>query len=84
MTLTFDATVVVPVADTDDSERTARAVAPSLTSTSTVIVANVIEKSGGALDKASMEQREKHAEEMFDRVRPSLEESPATLETGVL
>lgn len=84
MTLTFDGTVVVPVADPDDSERTARAVAPHVTPSSRVVVVNVIEKAGGAPDKASMEQREKYADEMFEQARQALAETPAPVETDVL
>ncbi|MEY7849402.1 universal stress protein [Natrarchaeobius sp. A-rgal3] len=84
MTLTFDATVVVPVADPDDGERTTRGLEPHLASTSTVVVVNVIEKAGGGIDKAPMEQREEYAEEMFDRAREALANSPATVETETL
>ncbi|OVE83268.1 universal stress protein [Natronolimnobius baerhuensis] len=84
MTLTFDGTVVVPVADPDDSERTATAVASHLEAGSTAIIVNVIEKAGGAPDKASMAQREEYAADMFDRAREALANSPATIETDVL
>lgn len=84
MTLAFDGTVVVPVADPDDGEPTAAALAPYLTPNSTVIAVNVIEKAGGAPDKASMEQREEYANEIFERVRQPLETTDATVETDVL
>ncbi|WP_440764990.1 universal stress protein [Natronorubrum sp. DTA7] len=84
MTLAFDGTVVVPAADPDDGERTATALAPYLTPTSSVVLVNVIEKAGGAPDKASVEQREEYAEEIFERTRGPFETTDATVETGVL
>ncbi|RQG90464.1 universal stress protein [Natrarchaeobius chitinivorans] len=84
MTLKFDGTVIVPVADPDDGARTTGSLVPYLTSTSTVVVVNVIEKAGGGIDKAPMGQREEYAEEIFERARESLEGSPATVETDTL
>ncbi|MXV63124.1 universal stress protein [Natronorubrum sp. JWXQ-INN-674] len=84
MTLSFDGTVIVPAADPDDGERTAEALVPHLTPTSSVIIVNVIEKAGGAPDKASMEQREKHAEDIFERTRRPLQSTDAALETDIL
>lgn len=58
--------VFVPVASTEDAKTTARAVAPYLRDESRyAVVGHVIEKAGGAPDKASVEQREQYAEEMF-------------------
>lgn len=84
MTLTLDGTILVPVADPDDGERTTAALAPYLTPSSTVLVVNVIEKAGGAPDKASVEQREEYAREIFERARGPLEGSAGTVETEVL
>lgn len=84
MTLSFDGTVLVPVADPDDGERTATALAPLLTQTSSVVIVHVIEKAGGAPDKASVEQREEYAEEIFERARTALATTDATVETAVL
>lgn len=84
MPLTFDETVLVPVADPDDAERTAAAVASRLTPESTVVLVNVIEKAGGAPDKASVEQREAYAEEIFDRARRELASAPGTVDTKIL
>lgn len=59
--------VVIPVANKDDAATTAKAVLPYVEGTgSTVIVVHVIEKAGGAPDKASVEQRELAADVMFD------------------
>ena len=84
MTLTFDDTVIVPLADPDDGERTATALGPYLEPSSTVVVVNVIEKGGGAIDKAPMERRKEYAEEIYERAREALEDSPATVETATL
>ncbi|WP_121744750.1 universal stress protein [Natronorubrum halophilum] len=84
MTLTFEGTILVPAADPDDGERTAEALAPYLASTSSVVIVNVIEKAGGAPDKASMDQREEYAEEIFERTRRPLESTNAAIETDVL
>lgn len=84
MTLTFDGTVIVPVADPDDGERTAAALEPHLEPNSTVIAVNVIEKAGGGIDKAPMEQREDHADDMFRRVRATLDDAPSALETETI
>jgi nucleotide-binding universal stress UspA family protein len=84
MTLTFDGTVVVPAADPDDGERTATALVSHLEPTSTVIAVNVIEKSGGGMDKASVEQREGYADDIFERVREVLDDAPGAVETQVI
>ncbi|WP_254764074.1 universal stress protein [Natrinema marinum] len=84
MTLSFDGTVLVPVADPDDGEETAAALAPYLSPSSTVLVVNVIEKAGGAPDKASVEQREEYAREIFERARGPLEDRAGSVETAIL
>ncbi|NUB92169.1 universal stress protein [Haloterrigena sp. SYSU A558-1] len=84
MTLSFDGPILVPVATPEDGERTAAALAPYLADSSRAIVVNVIEKAGGAPDKAGMEQREEYAEEIFGRARGPLEATDATVETAVL
>ncbi|AXR78057.1 universal stress protein [Natrarchaeobaculum sulfurireducens] len=84
MTLTFDDTVIVPLADPDDAERTATALAAYVESSSTVVLVNVIEKGGGAIDKAPLERRKEYAEEIYERAREALADSPATVETATL
>ena len=84
MTLSFDGPVLVPVANPEDGERTARALGPHLTESTRVVFVNVIEKAGGAPDKASVEQREEYAAEIFDRARESLAAGDATVETEIL
>ncbi|WP_339103606.1 universal stress protein [Haloterrigena salinisoli] len=85
MTLSLDGPILVPVANPDDGERTATALAPYLSETSRVILVNVIEKGGGAPDKAGVEQREEYAEEIFERALEPLEATTtdATVETAV-
>ncbi len=81
MTLALDGRVMLPVADPDDAERTAKALAPYLGSESTVVIVNVIEKGGGSIDKAPIGRRKEYAEEMFERARAPLSEVETTLET---
>lgn len=77
--------VLVPVASESDAESTARALLPHVESAvDDVVVVNVIEKAGGAPDKASVEQLERRAEEMFETVAGVLGESGADLEFEVL
>lgn len=59
-------TVYVPIADPEDAEATARAVHHYAHEDSEVIVCHVVEKAGGAPDKASVEQREQYAEEAYE------------------
>ena len=69
MTDLFDH-VLIPVADPDDARATCRAVRDRLAGPAVLV--HVIEKAGGAVDKASVEQREEHAEEIFDAARDVL------------
>ncbi len=58
-------TVLVPVADPEDADETARAIEPYLAPGSEVVVAHVVPKGEGVPDKASVEQREAFAEEAY-------------------
>ncbi|ADD03629.1 UspA domain protein [Natrialba magadii ATCC 43099] len=84
MTLTFDGTVLVPAADPKDGKRTAEALTPHLDTDSRVVLVNVIEKGGGTIDKAPMEQRKEYANEIFEEARKPLVDSPATIESETL
>nr|WP_277542110.1 universal stress protein [Halomicroarcula sp. FL173] len=76
--------VLVPVASPEDAKATVRAVRPYVESSGgTMTVVNVIEKAGGAPDKASVEQREDYAREMFGIVRRELGDSNLTLATEI-
>mgnify|MGYP000318431775 CR=1 FL=1 len=72
MTEIFDR-IVAPVANPDDARATCRAL--SRYPVGSVAVIHVIEKAGGAPDKASVEQREEYAEEIFDAARETLAET---------
>jgi len=65
MTEPFFGRVIVPVADRGDVAVTATALRLHVAMDATVIAAHVIEKAGGAPDKASVEQREQRAAETF-------------------
>ncbi|SNR24303.1 universal stress protein [Halorubrum vacuolatum] len=56
---------VIPVANETDAETTYAAAAPYLDPDSRPLLVNVIEKAGGAPDKASVEQRREVAEAAF-------------------
>ncbi|WP_332843424.1 universal stress protein [Haloarcula laminariae] len=76
--------MLVPVASPEDAKATVRAVRPYVESSGgTMTVVNVIEKAGGAPDKASVEQREDYAREMFGIVRRELGDSNLTLATEI-
>lgn len=76
--------VIVPVANEDDAEATATALVPYLASGGTVIAVYVVEKAGGAPDKAAVEQRERFAGELFDRVVEVLAPHDVDLRTELL
>lgn len=83
MSMTFEGPVVVPMADPEDASRTAEAVLPYLEADAPVIVVYVVEKAGGAPDKAPMEQLEGYAADIFDHARPPLEAAGIDVETEV-
>ncbi len=65
--------VVLPVADSEDARSTAQSARPHIIEADgTVVAVHVIEKAGGAPDKASVEQRQQNAESIFDSVRDEL------------
>jgi nucleotide-binding universal stress UspA family protein len=72
--------IVVPVADPDDAAATCRALDDY--DVGAVLAVHVIEKAGGAPDKASVEQREEYAAEIFEVVTDHLD-GTADLETRV-
>lgn len=77
--------VVVPVASCEDAATTTSALVSQVDAVDgTVIAVHVIEKAGGALDKASVEQREQDTAAMFDIVKNELAATEVTLETRVL
>lgn len=77
--------VVVPVANEDDAEATMASLAPHVDSKgSTVVAVHVIEKAGGAPDKASVEQQERSADEIFETVADGLADVDVEVETEYL
>ena len=54
---------LVPVADEDDAVATVRALRPHAGRIETVVAVHVIEKGGGAVDKAPLEKRQGDAED---------------------
>lgn len=85
VTESFLERAMIPVASREDAAATTAALAPHLESSGgTVIAVHVIEKAGGALDKASVEQREQAALDIFDIVTESLRETDVTLESEIL
>ncbi|SFR93984.1 Nucleotide-binding universal stress protein, UspA family [Halomicrobium zhouii] len=62
--------VLLPVAGAEDAAATARAVDPHLDGD--IVAVHVVEKAGGAMDKAGVEQREEAAEKAFDVLRDAL------------
>lgn len=74
-------TVVVPVASPEDATTTAEALVPHLGDVDRVVFVHVVEKAGGAPDKASVEQREEYADGIFEAGREVLDEAGADIET---
>jgi nucleotide-binding universal stress UspA family protein len=76
---------IVPVANDEDATATARAVLPHVAAAGgRVLLVNVIEKAGGAPDKASVEQREELAAEAFSDFEAIAAEIGVPVETDVL
>lgn len=64
--------VLLPIANDEDAEATVRAIEGHLSDDTEVVAINVVEKAGGAPDKAGVEQRELEAEDAFAVVRERL------------
>lgn len=75
---------VVPIASEGDARETMAALLPRLAANGGRFVAvHVIEKAGGAPDKASVEQLQERATEIFDIVKALAEEADITVETDL-
>ncbi len=80
----FLSRVLLPVADPDDAEATTAALLEHLADdVGTVVAINVIEKGGGAIDKAPLEKMQELAEESFERVVTRCEAAGVPVETEV-
>ncbi|WP_458187487.1 universal stress protein [Haladaptatus sp. NG-WS-4] len=74
--------VVLPVASENDAESTCDAALEHVAAAGgRVFVVHVIEKGGGVPDKASVEQREERAEELFTAVRERCDDAGVSCET---
>jgi len=74
--------ILVPVASREDARATAAALAGY--EANDIVAVHVIEKAGGAIDKASVEQRELLTEGIFDIVREEMDSYDVDLKTTVL
>ncbi len=74
---------LVPIADREDAAETAQALARYVDGGDSLTVVHVIEKAGGAIDKASVEQREEYAENVFEAFEAAFD-GDAAVETDVL
>jgi nucleotide-binding universal stress UspA family protein len=76
---------IVPVANEEDAVHTLHAALPRVAAVDGHLWAvYVVEKAGGAPDKASVEQREDLAAEMFQRVREMADEAGVDVTTELL
>ena len=76
--------VLLPVATPDDAEATSAALLEHLADdVGTVVAINVIEKGGGAIDKAPLERMQELAEESFERVVTRCEAAGVPVETEI-
>jgi len=69
--------IVVPVADDGDAVATAAALSPYLEDVRRVTVVHVIEKGGGAADKAPMEKRQRDARRFLSALETRIEDEVA-------
>lgn len=76
---------LVPVANPDDAAATYEELRPYLLGTEIVpFVVHVIEKAGGAPDKAGVEQREERAEKAFEAIRERAKTDGVNVDTKLL
>ena len=76
--------VVVPVASEGDARVTCAAVLPRVGDVGGEIIAvHVVEKAGGAVDKASVEQREEFAADVFAVVEGAAADAGVSVETDL-
>lgn len=74
--------VLIPVASEEDAKRTCEAALPRIKSEGGRVTAlHVIEKAGGAIDKAPVEQREAMAKDIFEVVGRECREAGVDFET---
>ena len=76
--------VVVPIAGPVDATETARSLQPHVPSGATVQPVHVVEKGGGAPDKASVTHMEEYAEEVFEEFRDEFAADDVDLDCTIL
>lgn len=82
MTANLLETVVLPIANESDAERTCEAAKQYLEGDhARIVVVHVIEKAGGYIDKAPMEKREEQADQIFEIMTEAFADTPADVET---
>lgn len=74
---------VVPVANEDDAVETYEKLRPHLTDEVELYVVNVIEKAGGGIDKAGVEQRKEVARSAFEAVERLADQDGVPVETEI-
>lgn len=74
---------VVPVASDDDARETMAALLPRLAKGSEFVAVHVIEKAGGAPDKASVEQLEDRAAVIFEVVEALAADAGVSVQTDL-
>ncbi|RDZ63533.1 universal stress protein UspA [Haloferax sp. Atlit-12N] len=75
---------LLPLANTDDAEVTCATAFPRIAAAGgQASVVHVIEKAGGAPDKAGVEQREEVADELFDIARRAADDAGIELQTDL-
>lgn len=77
-------TVLVPIASPDDADSTARSVHRYVPQHAEIIVVHVIEKGEGVPDKASVDQRRRYAEHVYERFLRTFPDGSATIRMQTL
>ena len=72
-------TVLVPIASPDDAADTASAVHRYVPQNAEILVVHVIEKGEGVPDKASVDQRRRYAEDVYERFLQTFPDRSATI-----
>jgi nucleotide-binding universal stress UspA family protein len=76
-------TIALPLASEQDAETTCAAIRPYLSPETRVVVIHLIEKAGGWIDAAPVEQRKQRANRIFERCTQELSDCVASLETTI-
>ena len=74
---------LVPVADADDAAATADALRPHLDAVERLTVVHIVQKAGGAVDKAPLAKRRADATRFLSTLETRLEDHEVAVETAV-